>query len=122
MIMFLTMTMTMTIISIHTNHHLPNERPQDAKEMSAWKDAITQAYSAIQARSSAQPVIAPKTGQPPTAAASLAGASFHERRVHHHSQQFPAINSRRCSHKSCRYRFGRILDKGSHGKVYASDP
>lgn len=56
---------------------------KDAKEMAMWKDQITQAYAAIQARSAVQPSIAP--GQVPAPAAaparasSVAGASFHER-------------------------------------------
>ncbi len=70
---------------------------KDAKEMALWKDQITQAYAAIQARSAVQPSIAPgqAAAATPARSSSVAGASFHER-----------------------YRFGRILDKGSHGKVY----
>ena len=58
---------------------------KDAKEMTMWKEQITQAYAAIQARSAVQPSIAPGQVAAPAAgparASAAAGASFHERCV-----------------------------------------
>jgi hypothetical protein len=59
--------------------------------MTAWKDHITQAFAAIQARSSVQPAIAPGAAAGPAPSrnsASLASASFHERRVQINSVDF----------------------------------